>query len=278
MEDNKKSDTAKRIKVKRYRFQPPLCERLEKLAKGSLWFSDPKTFNDPMDMRLDVKDLTAARWSKAEAFRTAIKQALQCLLNEKKEFGRALLFDKELIDSLHEYANPSNVNEDDWLVPNALQKRIDQFGVACLMRTYDSRLMWAHYAESGKGFCIEYEINPWQHTEDVRYIPVQYVSDLSPLCITEAMFSPHQFLLRAIGTKHVDWAYEREVRLVALNQKGVAVAVNENFVKLTALIGGYTMSPCLEMYLKETGKRLDVPVYKAEFSSPGEIVARHPLR
>jgi hypothetical protein len=279
MEDNKKSDTAKRIKVKLYRFQPPSCERLERLSNDSLWFSDPKTFNDPMDMQLDIKDLIADRWSDAETFRSAFKKAFRLLLEEKAEFSRAFLFDKQLTESLTEWADNSVGIEDPGAVIVALQARIDKVGVACFMRTFDSRLMWAHYAESGKGFCIEYEIVPFEHPEAIQYIPVQYVSGLPPLCITEALFSPHQFFHRVIGTKHIDWAYEREVRLVAIDSKGEAIQVEQKFIQISRLIGGYAMSSCLEMCLKKTADRLgDIPVVKAEFTATGEIVVREPLQ
>jgi hypothetical protein len=80
--------------------------------------------------------------------------------------------------------------------------------------------MWAHYAGNGSGYCIEYEIDPRKNSENMRYVPVQYVSELKAFCVTEAIFSPHQFLYRAVSTKHVDWAYEKEVRLVSLEVRG----------------------------------------------------------
>lgn len=35
-----------------------------------------------------------------------------------------------------------------------------RFRISCFSEVPDSPLMWAHYASSGKGFCVEYELNP----------------------------------------------------------------------------------------------------------------------
>lgn len=35
-----------------------------------------------------------------------------------------------------------------------------RFRISCFSEVLDSPLMWAHYANSGKGFCVEYELNP----------------------------------------------------------------------------------------------------------------------
>lgn len=65
--------------------------------------------------------------------------------------------------------------------------------------------MWSHYAKSHTGVCIEFDaqVFPLKHADSVRYESQYPVYDLAT--------TNEQPLL----TKAVDWAYEREWRLVA---------------------------------------------------------------
>lgn len=71
-------------------------------------------------------------------------------------------------------------------------------------------LLWAHYADDHKGFCIEFERksqNELGDYETTRRVKYRYrYSRLSPL-------SPNAFDLKFF-TKAKDWKYEKEWRLV----------------------------------------------------------------
>lgn len=76
-------------------------------------------------------------------------------------------------------------------------------------------LMWAHYADGHKGFCVEYEIAPEKIMElnkndDEEFVnleEIEYSQD------GNAKYSIKDSILH----KNDVWAYEREVRLVCLN-------------------------------------------------------------
>ena len=45
---------------------------------------------------------------------------------------------------------------------NALAKMLQQsIRIACFSEVHDSPIMWGHYADSGKGFCVKYKIKPF---------------------------------------------------------------------------------------------------------------------
>lgn len=205
------------------------------------------------------------RWCDAPEFNAAMRRALAALLADPAMYQGALFIDPALVNEFRAWTADDTGHEQAWeaRLKNAIEKRISQFGVVCLTPQWDNRLMWAHYADQGQGFCIEYEIDWGCQSEDVRYVPVQYTSEIPELCLSEAMFTPHQFLYRVLATKHSDWAYEQEVRLVCLTGKAQNVKQDPNFVRMTGLIAGHAMSEPLREHLKETAVRLGVEAWKA---------------
>ena len=242
-----------------YRFQPAPTvsdDRLAKLEQRKIWVSDPGKFNDPLDMRPSVKDLVH-RWSSAPHFRESVRGAVRGLLAEREGFVTPSLYSSALISILEDWVEGIEMGEED-AVCRAIEQRISELGVVCLTRELSNRLMWAHYADEGRGFCIAYEVEPLQNPSDLRYTPVHYVSSVPTYCLTEALFAPHQFLYRAMATKHVDWAYEKEIRLVSMTGKAYAHEVAPGFLRITGLIAGHAMKQPELDNLKATADRLGV--------------------
>lgn len=264
------------MKQKFYRFHSicvPGDDRLSSLKKHEVWFSDPARFNDPFDLRPNIRDLVIDRWCHKPGFTSARRKALASLLADEDAYRGARFIDADLMHCFQAWVSDEEEHESNWdlRLPAAIAARIAQFGVACLTPQWDNRLMWAHYADDGRGFCIEYEVDWTCPMDEVLYVPVQYVSQVPELCLSEAMFTPHQFLHLVLASKHSDWAYEREVRLVWLHGKGKSLAMKEQFVKMTKLIAGYSMPEPLQGHLKQTAQRLGVEPMKLTLSPRGEL-------
>jgi hypothetical protein len=261
---------------KLYRFHPiaiPGDDRLSMLKDREIWFSDPAKFNDPFDLKPYISNLVPGRWCDASEFNTAMRNALACLLADPATYQGALFIDSALSWEFQAWAADHAEDEVAWDIRlrTAIETRIAQFGVVCLTPQCDSRLMWAHYANNGQGFCIEYEVDWGKQQQNFRYVPVLYASETPAFCITEAMFTPHQFLQRVMATKHSDWAYEQEIRLVCLTDKGQSVKVDSEFVRMTGLVAGYAMPEALQAHLKQTAKRLGVDAMKMSARSHGHF-------
>jgi hypothetical protein len=255
--------------LKLYRYQLNCVERLKKLKRGELWMSDPKTFNDPMDMQLVVRDLTS-RWSGALKHKENIRNALSNLIGDGTTYGNHWLYDDETIETFKSWCKGtllSGDSEENQLILS-LKNALNKFGVCCLTPTLDSVLMWAHYANNSKGFCIEYVVDWTKIPKDFLYLPVQYLSELQELCITEAMFTPHQFLNRALASKSSDWAYEREIRIIYCEGKAMTAAAPETFIKIGRLIAGLNMpkesnnDELSQIDIVNTAESLKVPAYR----------------
>ena len=92
------------------------------LKYGTIYFTSPIRFNDPYDSLL--------RWDK--------QQIDECINNPKygKVLAQHFIFDSDTL---------------------AVSIR-NRFRISCFSEVADSPLMWAHYADNGKGFCVEYEL------------------------------------------------------------------------------------------------------------------------
>lgn len=81
--------------------------------------------------------------------------------------------------------------------------------------------MWAHYADSHKGFCIEYDLDILlrEKKNNLHLLDVTY-SKLPPKITIEEFvkttdLSVIKLLQQLVGTKSQKWSYEEEVRIIS---------------------------------------------------------------
>jgi Protein of unknown function (DUF2971) len=86
-------------------------------------------------------------------------------------------------------------------------------GISCFSEVHDNLLMWAHYADSYRGFCMEFrtDIDAFQKLEQVQYVPEMPEISLVPFICNQ---DPSPWIEAAYLTKHHSWAYEREWRAI----------------------------------------------------------------
>ena len=75
--------------------------------------------------------------------------------------------------------------------------------------------MWSFYANSHKGFCIEYDVERLQMSEpllqNVNVVPVVYVKK-PPRITIDDINSGDRLIAKMFGTKSKKWEYEKETR------------------------------------------------------------------
>lgn len=95
--------------------------------------------------------------------------------------------------------------------------------VCSFSATNDSILMWSHYADNHRGFCIEYNLEPLvpKHPFRNNLYPIIYSPELyNPMPWLKSLMDPdrQQFNqihpLMALIRKFDGWAYEQEWRLI----------------------------------------------------------------
>lgn len=197
-------DTQQNI-IYKYRAFDKEEHSLDILRNGELWFAFPKTLNDPFDCKIEfdltsTMDTYASIWRKISNSRSIIEQKPSC------------------IDSLIEMFYPE--------IP---------FRVLSLTKNPLNFLMWSHYADSHKGFCIglktykdmdanSIKIESGQVIEKNKYdiinllplIPVIYSDDM-PSPIDAFKTATDEESIRFLTQKSTLWKYEEEQRCILDN-------------------------------------------------------------
>lgn len=179
-------------------------ERLARIfIEGTLYFSMPRDFNDPWDCR---PFYNKSSLNDAGEYERAIRWFVHCdrirspLQPEEDHIRRELEMrgNRKLLEWMIDQLT-SGMDE-------AIQK---QYRVYCLSRHPDSTLMWAHYADSCKGLCLEFSV---QNKLFCKALPVDYLPKYPLFTVGD---TDEDANLRVLLNKSDVWRYESEFRLIA---------------------------------------------------------------
>lgn len=136
-------------------------------------------------------------------------------------YGKLTLdYQLKLMESIFKNKKSNNVENSFKDIKNSLKKILeftDISGVYSLSTDPLDELLWAHYGDSHKGFCIEYDIDQLiDFTRNENYkIPVKYKNIPPQLKVSDLTGSNNTSILeKLLGTKSKKWKYEKEVRIV----------------------------------------------------------------
>ena len=92
-----------------------------------------------------------------------------------------------------------------------------KLGIYSLCKCYKNELLWSHYANAHKGFCIEYDLQGLKENYlnplTVHGLNIDYKK--SPQKIIPTDFNKKDLFLRKLfATKSKEWKYENEIRLI----------------------------------------------------------------
>lgn len=117
---------------------------------------------------------------------------------------------------------------------NAEMKEVmdKNYRVGCLCTDYKNRLMWSHYADGHKGFCIEYDFSvPCKERGELLVLPVVYSRErpkfpwnvvLAADKNSDAVKSDGaRAMIQSLVTKDDAWQYEDEWRIITLQSSGI---------------------------------------------------------
>ncbi|MCD7969099.1 MAG: DUF2971 domain-containing protein [Alistipes sp.] len=156
-----------------------------------------------------------------------------------------------------------------------LISKIDYFHqysfIGCLTENNDCPLMWGHYADAHKGFCLEYDLSNNTFVFDNNKPGVKYFKNLFPVIYSEERYCATEFALwdssqmmgfndnllkdalfwnKALTHKSDKWQYENEWRIV-INPVHSEYGKMERYhlpLKPTAIYYGYKFEQQPEEY------------------------------
>ncbi len=216
------------------------------LTHKKIRFTQAIAFNDPFDVLPilvspfapeDIKSMLSSYCSDP----TALRQSLNEFANEQfaslpVEFKSLIHSPGALVDFiesalrakgrtwesvLHQYVNPDKMNES--LLIGVIHSLRNNLGILSLTTVPDNLLMWAHYADSHAGVVMEFNGDHAFFSKMLPEFPlsdfeVAYTNKRPVIKIQKNHLTEHALkveLLRALFlTKSIDWAYERELRIL----------------------------------------------------------------
>lgn len=211
---------------------------LKNLNEDTVWLADPRSLNDPYDC---AHSMDLDRMSR-DLLRRMPSHLVAMLPPEK--------FSSEVLAQLSKSTDPEGFLVDTMVSYEATEKREHikeamrdalhalhedmvransenlkgAFKLCSFSERLDSTLMWSHYADYHKGFCIEYDVR--------EFPPSDYRSRfLYPVIYTDRLYDATPHLMKGIEhetfnnlhlnlaglSKAIDWKYEQEWRLLFAN-------------------------------------------------------------
>jgi hypothetical protein len=230
------------------------------LRDHKTYFQSPLRFNDPFDFDLDCLVIGSVKRS-ADALRNyrqylnaQLERAKAVLVHHDarmldrqssgiKDFlrplpgldlaRRELRFLREELGHLERQSKAAgDIIGESW---DRVRRRLaETYGVVCFSEVPDQLLMWAHYADSHAGVCLEFdsEERPIPSWPKYAYRPVRYVDDRQ---IDLLNVDTESGFLHLLTSKGRDWQYEREHRLISIKGAGFQEGRLES---LTAVVLG----------------------------------------
>jgi hypothetical protein len=186
-----------------FKYQPYTIWSLDNLKNRQIRFSRPIEFNDPFDCAITplISEPTQDEWNQVfEEFRSKSR-------------------DKEAIDLKYlsdripneEFKKDSRIG-----FKKAFEEQkaitLNNRGVACFSESLDSLLMWSHYTDGHRGFCLEFDTKyePFNKT-----FPVDYSDDIPSINPTKVFREDiGGDFIDLLRTKSKGWSYEKEWRIM----------------------------------------------------------------
>lgn len=193
-----------------YKYRGMFYRDLASLEDNQFWASNTKQLNDPYEGFISIKDYQ------------------QQLNNLKNIFSQ----------------HRTNLTLIEQSLKNIIDMKDTKLGILSLSKRYDDELLWAHYADSHKGFCIEYDLDRLLSKQNPkhRFFDVQYSTQIPSLDFAEILDqnTPDVLIKIMLGFKSKRWEYENEIRIITENY-GLQ---NYDFRAVSSIYFGLRMDDC----------------------------------
>lgn len=157
--------------------------RVQRIVEDhEIWFANPTAFNDPFDCNIEPTfDATDAQrktyWRNAIAFQLAKKGYYQIEddFAQRVQRGEIDAYDEimrrarereisvsvEFLESIFAENFSRDADEDEReKIISGFRGHMKTLGVLSLAGTCENILLWSHYADSHRGLCLEFEVEP----------------------------------------------------------------------------------------------------------------------
>ncbi len=276
------------IPARLYKYRSFSPTHLDALRRNVLWMSAPEKFNDPFEAAVRLyPDRFLVENQTVDAFISTVKEMIDTVSAGGIWVPKALVnpipagqWRQKVIEGLLKNESPDIRARLSGVMDAFLrdqQEKMSQrmsesfrrgFSVLSLCENSTSTLMWSHYSDSHRGFCIEYDFSALPANDLLRRLcfPVFYTG--KPRDATRYMakgdltdfnnlFGQYMCLI-----KHDSWADEKEWRII--QAIGPAHANFEiNMPQPSAILIGAHSTPANELKMRDFCRDQSIPLLKA---------------
>lgn len=171
------------------------------IRNNQIFFSSPQRFNDVFDCELNF-DFDAIHKGFLKSFE---REQQQNIAPGSFAWNQVVNIIKSAIEKFQ----------------FVFDEYTSKMGITCFSERCDSLLMWAHYSDSSRGICVEYDIMDMNNQKKYTPIPVIYSNNkviFDSLNLETVEGDAIRLLINSLTTKSLDWNYEHEWRIVFDNK------------------------------------------------------------
>ena len=210
-------------------------ERLNAISNEKIWIANPQTMNDPFDSGLGLLEEQLSTYLLKENFEELSRKAgfdkffnnaeIEDIRNSPDSMNRMIElvrikypdYNKKIDDTLP-FLKEFQSSYFAQTLQNFNSTLRSSVKISCFSESFDSMLMWPHYADSHKGICIEYNYGSLEPGDSRRRLlyPVIYSEELfdATTFLTDQKINAPLIALLAAMYKSPHWSYEKEWRLI----------------------------------------------------------------
>jgi len=219
-----------------YKFRSFNVNSLRLLTQAEIYYSNPRGFNDPLDCNPTIK---------VDVNRTSLVRLCYKMLQKtgaNKEKTTDIINDLRYMSTEDgDYVATTEIDFKERLadkIKGVLDAEMKGKGVFSLSERWDSPLMWSHYADEHRGFCLEYDTTQIPHTS------IAAVDYRSPRCVKASDLIGWKFQGSSEAERRVhntyffakspQWQYEKEWRDI-----GQSIGIATTSFPITATYFGF---------------------------------------
>jgi len=233
-------------------------EGREKILNGlrnrALWASHVKAFNDPFEYFIDVSN---------EATLEELQQYQSKHLPKGSGFLKKEVFKNgkfKLSNELKFAINETGID--------SITKAMDETGVFCMSGNPNDILMWGHYADGHRGFCLQFDAkcSTFSTAKEMTYAPdnKRPIINAMEAVLSEAPEIADKLFTDSICTKSKHWEYEDEWRLFTDIENACGKEIHYPTEALLGIIWGWKTPDKTKELIREAISNKDIACYQAE--------------
>ena len=234
-----------------YKYYDDDLQKLESIKNNKMWYSAPCKFNDVFDCDILIDE--------KEIFKSALE-----MFPDKRGIKQGSFKWLQLKQSVNKAIQTLRFN---------FENLKTTMGITCLSESYDSLLMWAHYANNHCGICVEYELNEINKQLQFSPVPVIYSDERARYCSLKQETietDTIKVFFESLTSKSPEWSYEREWRIIRddgacgtkwdREKKGALL----DMIRPNSIILGCMVKPDFENAVHKYCKDKKINLYKME--------------